>query len=59
MINFSLLISYDNDVQVDNGILSDHCQYWVAKNRSGFKPLFDSIHLFEEVNEGETDEVLI
>ena len=51
--------SYDSDVQVDNGILSDHYQYWVAKNRSGFKPLFDSIHILDEVNEGETDEVLI
>jgi hypothetical protein len=46
-------------VQVDKVILSNHYQYWVAKNRRGFKSFFDSIHLMDDVNEGETDEILI
>jgi hypothetical protein len=46
-------------VQVDNGILSDHYQYWVAKSRRGFKPLFDSIHIKDEVNIDESDVNLV
>jgi hypothetical protein len=41
--------SYDSDVVVDKGNLDNHYQYLVAKNRLGFKPLFDSIHIKHEV----------
>ena len=41
--------SYDSDLVVDKGNLDNHYQYWVAKNRRGFKPLFDSIHIKDEV----------
>jgi hypothetical protein len=51
--------SYDSYEQGDKGILTNHYKYWVAKNRSGFKLLFDSIHLMDEVNEGETNEIMI
>ena len=37
--------SYDSDVVVDKGNLDNHYQYWVAKNRRGFKPLFETIHI--------------
>ena len=32
---------------------------WVAKNRRGFKPLFDSIHIKDEVKMDESDVNLI
>jgi hypothetical protein len=51
--------SYFSVVQAEKRDLVHHYKYWVAKNRSGFKLLFDSIHLMDEVNEGETNEIMI
>ena len=51
--------SYDRDVQVDKDILSNHYQYWVAKNRLEFKSLFDSIHIKDEVKMDESDVNLV
>jgi hypothetical protein len=56
---FTEHFSYDSDVEVDKGILSDHYQYWVAKNRRGFKPLFDSIHIKDGVKMDESDVNLV
>jgi hypothetical protein len=47
--------TYVSDVQVKKSDLSDHVKYWVAKNRCAFKPLFDSIHLNDEIKEAETN----
>ena len=44
---------------VDKGNLDNHYQYWVAKNRRGFKPLFDSIHIKYEVKMDESDVNLV
>jgi hypothetical protein len=51
--------SYDSDVVVDKGKLDNHYQYWVAKSRRGFKPLFDSIHIKDEVKMDESDVNLV
>ena len=46
-------------MELDKGILSDHYQYWVAKNRRGFKPLFETIHIKDEVKMDESDVNLV
>ena len=46
-------------MQVEKGILAHQYKYWVAKNRREFKPLFDSIHLKDEIKEGKTNAILI
>ena len=51
--------SYDSDMVVDKGNLDNHYQYWVAKNRRGFKPLFDSINIKDEVKMDESDVNLV
>ena len=51
--------SYDSDVVVYKGNLANHYQYWVAKSRRGFKPLFDSIHIKDEVKMDESDVNLV
>ena len=51
--------SYDSDMVVDKCNLDNHYQYWVAKNRRGFKPLFDSIHIKDEVKMDESDVNLV
>ena len=51
--------SYDSNLQVKKGDLSDHYTYWVAKYRIQFYPHFESMHLKDEVRIGETNENLI
>jgi hypothetical protein len=46
-------------VEVDKGNLANHYQYWVAKSRRGSKPLFDSIHIKDEVKMDESDVNLV
>jgi len=51
--------SYDSYVQVKKRDLSEHYTYWVAKYRMQFYPLFESMHLNDEVRTVETNTNLI